>query len=173
MLRVAVLVLAAGVSGLPVLVETPADAPSLQDDPWFQQWAAERSGVQTAPVGETFEFHCKAYSPCAALRFVAPEGARGYRMTLGSQLAGGYGARATGLSDVAPQAEHMLDQGGWSLGGYGFGRGGPQEFTWNLREDMGSAREWTFTFSPLSGEEGGLIRVLLEWLPSSTDASGS
>jgi hypothetical protein len=118
--------------------------------------------VVHARPGEAVTFHCYAYSPCAEVVVEdSGDGARSYVATIDSELAGGFGVDTHGNAGFTPEEEaYMCAQDTWCLGGFGFGASAGQKFSHQVPH--GTARTWAFGFAPLSGEDGGDVRLVVE-----------
>jgi hypothetical protein len=128
-------------------VPCPEDHPECETDP------PGPMPVVHARLGQEVTFHCYAYSPCARVVLDLDEPVDHVRVTLRSGLAGGYGA------DVTPPPDVDAQDGDVSYGaGYGFGPGGPEVFEHTVPF---RSSEWTFSFSPLSGQHGADVRMVV------------
>lgn len=117
--------------------------------------------VVHAKAGETVTFHCYAYSPCAMVIVEGDHGAKSYRATITSALAGGFGVTATNATGVPRDHWYMMcEEFTWCLGGFGFNAGGPQKLAGQVPN--GTASTWTFDFSPMSGQRGGDVTMRVD-----------
>lgn len=134
----------------------------VMEQPWDDGPPGPMPVVHARP-GEEVTFHCYAYSPCADVTVEDPDGgAKSYLISIvRSELHGGFGVTANGLKDVPRENWYMqCAEDTWCLGGSGFQA---SETTQKFAHQVpyGTASNWTFNFSPLSGQKGGDVTVVV------------
>ena len=149
------------VTSLPSEPRDP-DEPCPEEDPECWDGPPGPMPVVHARLGETVTFHCYAYSPCAEVILDLEQPVDFLRVSLVSELAGGYGGNVIPPDDWPNPYGHQYGNG------YGFNDGGPQKFDHLVPFE---STQWAFSFAPMSGQHGGDIAMLVEVAPDSARAA--